>query len=100
MSKKYDETNVEVAVRLKDILKILGWSYQKFHKNNVELRDLGVIFYDFVGRPPRMMVRAFPSRLQRYLVWRSKRVLATANNSVAKKMRKTDRERKRETSGG
>jgi len=59
--------DVETAVELSDILKILGWSRSKFFENIQELRDLGVIFYRREKGCFKPRIRAFPSRVHRYI---------------------------------
>ena len=65
--------NVEIAVPLEDILKILGWSRSKFFQKAGELRDLGVIFYRKEPNFYKPRIRAFPSRIHRYIHEKSRR---------------------------
>lgn len=65
--KKPRRMPVEVAVRLDDILLILGWSRKKFFLYRKELVDAGVIFYSRRGRPYRRMIFGFPSRLRSWI---------------------------------
>lgn len=59
-------SDVEIAVGIKDILRILGWSQRKFYYHKKELVELGLVFKRNEGRPPKKRTYAFPSRLQRY----------------------------------
>jgi len=63
---------VETAVYFDDILKILGWSRSKYKRNRKALHNSGAIYYDQEGAPPTLRVKAFPSRLQKYLHERSR----------------------------
>ena len=58
---------VETAVRLDDILRILGWSKSKFYRRRIELINAGVIFYRYEGRPPKKRLYAFPGRVQNWI---------------------------------
>lgn len=64
----------ELAVGKEDILKILGMSQMTWNRYRKELHESGVIFYHLQGSPPRLYVKAFPSRLQRWLYLRSQGV--------------------------
>ena len=64
---------VETAVYLDDILKILGWTLSKYKRHRKRLHAAGAIFYDKEGAPPQLRVKAFPSKLQRYLHLYSKK---------------------------
>ena len=56
----------ETLVGLDHILKMLNWSKTKFYTRRQELRDAGVIFYQWEGSPPKWRVRAFPSRIKNW----------------------------------
>ena len=58
--------DVEVAIGSKDIMRMLGWSKSKLFKRLPRMRELGVVFYKREGKPPRLTIKAFPSRIQRY----------------------------------
>jgi len=62
-------SEVEIAVNVKDIIKMLGWSLRKFHtpKWKKELISAGVIFYRMEGRPRKKKIYAFPSRLIKWV---------------------------------
>ncbi|MBW1788374.1 MAG: hypothetical protein JRK53_17420 [Deltaproteobacteria bacterium] len=67
---------VEEAVYLQDILKILGWSRSKFFEKRRELVAAGVIHYrrERGGSNPRKpRIIAFPSRVQRWIALKSAR---------------------------
>jgi len=59
--------DVETAVYLTDILRILGWSRRKFFMQREDLQSAGAIFYRKQGRPPRKRICAFPSRIIRWI---------------------------------
>jgi len=63
---------VEVAINLKDICKMLGWSQGKFHRRKQELIDMGVIFYRMALKPPRPNIFAFPSRIHKYVALKTR----------------------------
>jgi hypothetical protein len=63
--------NVEIAVPLDSILRILGWSRAKFFNKKEELHNCGAIFYINQGRPPRKRIYAFPSRLRNWISLKS-----------------------------
>ena len=67
MAPKYDVTELEVAVPLPGILRILGWSRRKFFYRRNELLDCGAVFMLNHGRPPRKMYFAFPTALRRWM---------------------------------
>jgi len=60
--------DVEVAMPLRDILKMLGWSQSKFYQRKAELIQMGVIFYRMSLKPPRPNIYAFPSRIHKYII--------------------------------
>ena len=66
-------TDVEVAIGSKDIMKMLGWSKTKLFRRMPAMRELGVVFYDREGQPPRIKIKAFPSRVIKYASLMGKR---------------------------
>ena len=64
---KSDPGDVETAVYLPSILKILGWPRRRFWKRRMELWQSGVIFYRYEGSPQHRRILAFPSRVQRWI---------------------------------
>jgi len=65
--------DVEVAINLKDICKMLGWSQSKFFQRRQELIDMGVIFYRMALKPPRPNIYAFPSRIHKYVAAKARK---------------------------
>jgi len=59
-------TQVETAIGSADIMHMMGWSKTKFFKHMPRMRELGVVFYKREGQPPRLKIKAFPSRIVRY----------------------------------
>ena len=58
--------DVEIAIGSKDIMRMLGWSKSKLFKHMPKMRTLGVVFYKREGQPPRIKIKAFPSRVIKY----------------------------------
>ena len=56
-------TEVEEAIPLPQILKMLGWSERKYHQKRPELVRMGVVFKRREGRPYIVRTYAFPSRI-------------------------------------
>lgn len=67
-----DDVDVEIAVYLPSILKILGWSREKYYRRHKELHELGVVFIRKQGRPPVRRICAFPSELKTYIRMKSR----------------------------
>lgn len=59
-------TQVETAIGSEDIMKMLGWSRTKLFQRIEHMRTLGVVFYKREGHPPRLKIKAFPSRIIKY----------------------------------
>lgn len=67
------DSDVEVAVYRKDILKILGWSRNKFDRRRHELDEHGILFHRIQGRPPVRRLCAFPSDLRAWIRAKAKK---------------------------
>ena len=59
-------TQVETAIGSADIMRMMGWSRAKFFRHVPKMRTLGVVFYKREGQPPRIKIKAFPSRVIKY----------------------------------
>jgi len=67
------DSDVEVAVYTKDILKVLGWSPRKFARRRWELEQHGILFYRLQGFPPKRRLCAFPSDLRAWIRAKAKK---------------------------
>jgi hypothetical protein len=53
-------------VGAKEICAFLRWSPAKLFRRAKDMKESGVLDYDYFGRPPKKMLFAFPSMLHRY----------------------------------
>ena len=64
---------VEIAIGSKDIMRMLGWCRSKYYAHVPEMSDLGAVFWKREGHPPRLVIKAFPSRVMKYASLKGKR---------------------------
>ena len=56
-----------------EIVAFLGWSESKFYRKLHRLLDAGVVWHQWRGKPPRNMLKAYPSMLLHYQIKKSLR---------------------------
>jgi len=63
----------QALIGWREIARFLRWTESKVLSRRKELRDYGILFHTYVGKPPnrRKVVFTFPSLIQRWLILKS-----------------------------